>query len=200
MELQQYLVERVLMPLRMPDTGFWVEQPAQHARIAEAQVIAASGKRPAAVDKTRRNWQAGASGMVSTTADYARFSQMLLNGGELDGVRLLSRKTVEYMTSDHMPPGARVMSLPDAVVDTGPANGQSFGLGFAVRVSAGKSTFPGNVGDYSWVGAGGTQFWIDPKEEMFAILNFYAPGAVNSALRARYRTLMRNLVYQALVN
>ena len=200
MELQQFLMERVLRPLGMPDTGFWVEQTAQHARIAEAQADPASGKRPPAGDKTKRNWQAGGGGMVSTAADYARFSQMLLNGGELDGVRILSRKTVQYMTADHMPPGARVDGFPIAVIDTRPENGQSFGLGFAVRVSAGRSAIPGNIGDYSWVGAGGTQFWIDPKEEMFVIFNFYAPGPTNGAVRVKYWTLMRNLVYQALVN
>jgi CubicO group peptidase (beta-lactamase class C family) len=200
MELQQFLMERVFKPLGMPDTGFWVEQASQHARIAEAQADPASGKRPAAADKTKRNWQAGGGGMVSTAADYARFCQMLLNGGTLDGARILSRKTVEYMTADHMPPGARIDAFPIAVIDTRPENGQSFGLGFAVRVSAGRSAIPGSVGDYSWVGAGGPQFWVDPKEEIVAILNFYAPGSSNGAARVKYWTLMRNLVYQALEN
>jgi CubicO group peptidase (beta-lactamase class C family) len=201
MELGQFIAERILKPLQMPDTGFWVEQPSQHARIAEPQVSTATGKRPAVSDKTRRGWQAGGGAMVSTAADYARFSQMLLNGGELDGVRLLSRRTIDYMTSDHMPPKARVLGFPIAVIDTRPDNGQSFGLGFAVRVSAGRSGVPGSVGDYSWVGAGGPQFWVDPKEGLVAVLMFYLPGGgADGATRIKYWTLMRNFTYAALVN
>ena len=201
MELQQFVTERVLKPLGMPDTGFWVEQPSQHARIAEVLADPATGKRPAMSDKTRRNWQSAGGNMASTATDYARFSQMLLNGGELGGVRLLSRKTVEYMTADHVPPGTRVLGIPVAVMDTRAENGQSFGLGFAVRVSAGRSAIPGSVGDYSWTGIFGTQFWVDPKEQMFVVLMTQLPAAPSAdPMRAKYWTLMRNLVYGALVN
>ena len=199
MELLRFLDERILKPLRMTDTAFWYEQPAQRARIAEVQAEPATGKRQMMRDLTVRVRQAGGGGLASTVDDYARFCQMLLNGGELEGVRLLSRKTVEYMASDHLTPGMRVLGFPIAVIDTRPENGQSFGLGFAVRVSAGRSAVPGSVGDYSWTGASGTQFWIDPKEQMFAILMLQLPGPA-SAERIKYWTLMRNLVYQALEN
>ena len=168
MDLDRFTHERILKPLKMDDTGFWVEQPEKHGRIAQPQIDPATGKRPTVPDKSHRsNWLSGGGGMVSTAADYARFCQFLLNGGQLDGVRLVSRKTVAYMASDHLPPGTRVNNFPAAVLDARVENGQSFGLGFTVRVSPGRSAVPGSLGDFGWVGAYGTQFWVDPQEQMF---------------------------------
>jgi CubicO group peptidase (beta-lactamase class C family) len=115
--LDQFVAERVLAPLKMTDTGFWVERREKHGRIAEPQVDPATGKRPTVPDRTQKpNWLSGGGGMVSTAPDYARFCQFLLNGGKLDGARLLSRKTVEYMASDHLPlrhPGERIFGSSD---------------------------------------------------------------------------------------
>jgi CubicO group peptidase (beta-lactamase class C family) len=134
--------------------------------------------------------------MVSTTLDYARFCQFWLNGGELDGIRLVSRKTVELMTADHLPPGTKMG--PDMVrfqaLLPSPSMGQGFGLGFAVRNETGRNPLHGSAGDYFWGGAHGTYFWIDPKEKMFAVLMMQSPLS-----RLSYRWLMRQLVYQALI-
>jgi len=133
--------------------------------------------------------------MVSTAADYLRFSQMLLNGGELDGVRILSPRTVALMTSDHLSPGTPIglggqfgALMPDL------EQGQGFGLGFAVRVAPGHNPYPGSVGEFYWVGATGTTFWVDPKEKLVAIMMVQVPLTQTR----HYRSLIRNLVYQAL--
>ena len=135
--------------------------------------------------------------MISTAADYLRFSQMLLNGGELDGVRILSPHTVAHMTSDHLPPGTPIGSggqfgalMPDL------EQGQGFGLGFAVRVTPGHNPYPGSVGEFYWVGATGTTFWVDPREKLVAIMMVQVPLTQTR----HYRSLIRNLVYQALTD
>ena len=120
--------------------------------------------------------------------DYARFAQMLLNGGTLDGRRYLGSKTIAFMASDHM--GDLIKRGPYDLV--GP--GHKFGLGFAVRTDAGVSPAAGSVGDYAWGGAGGTYFWVDPAEKMFVVFMMQSPSK-----RAQYRPLLRNMVYAAIV-
>jgi CubicO group peptidase (beta-lactamase class C family) len=117
--------------------------------------------------------------------DYARFCQMLLNGGELDGNRVIGRKTLAFMASNHLDPKVKVEShlLPP---------GHGFGLGFAVRTDEGMAPFAGSVGQYFWSGMAGTFFWIDPKEELFALFLSQGPGQ-----REYFRTLVRSLVYAA---
>src|SRR5207344_982419 len=149
----------------MKDTAFYAE-PAKQARIAEG--FAKDPDTGAATNmlnvREPPRFLAGGQGLVSTAADYLRFAQMLLNGGELGGVRIVSRKTVEYMTSDHL--GAI----------RGPAPGYGFGLGFAVRLADGQSPSEGSAGDYNWGGAAGTYFWVDPKERLVAVWMMQAPG------------------------
>ena len=200
MELQDFLVKRILAPLGMNDTAFWLGDPGKKMRIAEAQADPASGKRPPLFDPMTKAWQSGGGGLVSTAGDYARFSQMLLNGGELDGVRILSRKSVDLMTSDHIPKGIAINHLADPAADVRPEVGNGFGLGFMVRVADGKSALPGTVGDYGWGGAFGTYYWADPKRGLFAIAMLQTPGPAAGPLRAKYRAEMRKLVYKALVN
>ena len=182
MDLDRVLEERILKPLGMRDTAFFAE-PAKHSRLAEA--FAKDSDSGAAIDllkvKEKPRYLAGGQGMVSTAGDYLRFAQMLLNGGQLDGVRIVSRKTVEYMASDHL--GAI----------RGPAPGYGFGLGFAVRTGAGVASTPGTVGDYNWAGLGGTYFWIDPRERLIAIWMMQAPNQ-----RTYYRELYRDMVYGAM--
>ncbi len=188
--LDVFLAERVLKPLRMKDTGFYVDPP-RHGRIAEPFENDPDTKAKANVPDVRSPPKilSGGGGMVSTAGDYGRFAQMLLGGGELDGVRILSRKTVELMTSDHL--GANVART--ALYFPGP--GYGFGLGFAVRVSEGGPSYAGSVGDYRWTGLFGTFFFVDPKEKLVAIwmmqrTDFFA----NAAIWNRYRSL----VYAAL--
>jgi CubicO group peptidase (beta-lactamase class C family) len=193
-----FIAERIAKPLKLADTGFWVE-PAKHARIAEAQISKASGQRPPLRDmKSRPNWISGGTGMVSTALDYARFCQLFLNGGQLDGVRLVSRKTIELMTTDHLPPGTPMS--PAVTEEFGahtpsPEMGQGYGLGFVVRNHAGRNPLHGSTGEYYWANFWGTYFWIDPKEKMLVVMMTQAP-----AQRWHYRYLIRELVYQAVAD
>jgi CubicO group peptidase (beta-lactamase class C family) len=133
-------------------------------------------------------WEPGGQGMVSTIGDYARFAQMLLNGGTLDGRRYLSPKTIAYMGSNHIGPGSRVVPGPYYL----PGPGFGFGLGFAVRTEAGVSPVEGSVGEMNWSGAGGTTFWVDPKENMFVVFM-----AQTVSQRVRLRVALKNIVYGA---
>ena len=136
--------------------------------------------------------------MLSTAGDYARFCQMMLNGGELDGARILSPHTVALMTSDQLPPSTErhsPVAMALGAFGPTPEMGTGFGLGFAVRTAAGRNPVPGSVGDFSWSGITGTYFWVDPKEKLVAVLMMQVPQAVN----VPYFRQTRTLVYQALV-
>jgi CubicO group peptidase (beta-lactamase class C family) len=199
MELGQFIEQRILKPLGMADTGFWVSEPAKHGRIAQALSDPATGKRPPLPDRTVKGWQSGGGGMVSTAGDYSRFCQMLLNGGELDGTRILSRKSVALMTQDQLPPGIPTNSSKIPVVDVRQEAGNGFGLGFMVRTAEGRSDISGSLGDYTWNGFFGTYFWIDPKRELFGIFMIQTPGA--SYVRTTgYWVRLRNLAYRALTD
>lgn len=188
--LDVLLDELILQPLGMHETGFWVD-PAQHHRIAEAFSVDPVTGVEVKLNQPRRrpNFLGGGGGMMSTVHDYLRFAQMLANEGELDGVRILSRKTLNFMTSDHLAslPGAK------AGASYSPGPGYGFGLGFAVRTESGCAAIPGSVGDFTWSGLAGTYFWVDPQERLLAILMIQAPEQ-----RIHYRQLFRNLVYAAL--
>jgi CubicO group peptidase (beta-lactamase class C family) len=194
MAFDDFFAQRIARPLKLADTGFWVD-PTRHARLAQPQ----SDKevQPSRPDvKSRPNRISGGGGMVSTPLDYARFCQFLLNGGHLDGVRLVSRKTIEFMTADHLVPGTPVSDpLRWGPLAPSPEMGQGFGLGFLVRNAAGRTPLPGSIGEFSWAGAAGTYFWIDPKERMYVVFMMHAP-----AQRRHYFYLMRQLVYQAVVD
>jgi len=198
-DFETFISERITKPLKLTDTGFWVEGTEKQARIAEPQGEPPDGKKPSAIDITKRpNWLSGGGGMVSTASDYARLCQLFLNGGILDGVRLLSPKTVALMTSNHLP--ANIQYAPVLQSQLGPSFpsaevGNGFGLGFCVRIAPGLNPQPGSVGDYSWAGYLGTYFWVDPQEELVAVLMMQI-----RANRNYYRSYMRDLVYQAIVD
>jgi len=197
--LDAFIQTRISGPLGMKDTGFMVARENAD-RVAEPQIDPASGKRPPMPrDLTvRPAFLSGGGGMVSTAPDYLRFAQMLLNGGELDGVRLLSRRTVALMTCDHLPPGVRFSASTRAQFEESsptPEFGQGFGLGFCVRKEAGRNPVPGSVGDFYWSGVHGTYFWVDPQAQLIGVLMLCAPD-----LRRHYRALMRQLTYQALAD
>src|SRR6202521_535808 len=183
--LGEYLQRRLFAPLGMIDTAFYV--PVQeHGRLAEA--FAKDPDTGAGVQLINVHdapkFESGGGGLVSTAGDYARFLQMLLNGGRLDGVRFLSRKTLELMTADHLGP---ITGAPDLLLP-----GYGFGLGFAVRLQPGIAHVPGSVGQYFWGGLAGTTFWVDPAEALFAIMLIQGPGQ-----RDYFRNLFRDLVYAA---
>jgi len=185
--LSAFLTERILAPLQMAETAF-------HAGAENADRLAEpfpadpwTGEKVQLFNMLEKPvMESGGGGLVSTTMDYARFCQMLLNGGVLDGNRIVARKTLQLMASDHLGPKVKLnghlVELP----------GHSFGLGFAVRTQEGMAPFAGSVGQFFWSGVAGTFFWIDPKEELFAVLMAQGPGQ-----REYLRTLLRSLVYAA---
>ena len=191
--LDVHLAERLFKPLVMRDTAFWIE-PAKHARIANTFAIDPVLKiaTPATDVRQPPARFSGGSGLVSTADDYLRFAQMLLNGGELDGVRILAPNTVAFMLADQLA-GVRGKLLPGSA-PPGPRPGYSFGLGFAIRNELGDSITLGNAGIADWNGIAGTNFWIDPKEKLAVVWMAQAPG-----LRPHYRQRIPNMIYGAMV-
>ncbi len=197
MPLDKFIEERITKPLKMGDTAFEVGADKK-ARGARPMKEGPKNELPSIPDVTEKfAWRSGGGGMVSTAADYARFLQMFANGGQLDGVRLVSRKTIDLMTADALPPDIRMGAdmFRFEALEPSARMGQGFGLGFAVRNVQGVNPLPGTPGDYYWGGAYGTYFWHDPRERMYVILMMQSPAA-----RLRYRFLLRDLVYQAMVN
>lgn len=191
--LGEFLEERLFGPLKMTDTAFSIRQDKTD-RLAQAfQKDPATGSpnRLLDVSKPPQN-DSGGAGAVSTASDYLRFTQMLLNGGELDGARVLSPTTIALMASDHLGSDIKQPAQPGELLLG--AKGYTFGLGFAVRKEQGIAGFPGSAGDYNWAGYGGTYFWVDPQQELVAVLMTQAPGPS----RAYYRRLLRQTVYQAI--
>lgn len=181
--------QRLLDPLGMKETSFYVTDPAKWTLIAEPMpddrmVGPVIGMRdPLDV----RRWESGGSGMVGTITDYARFAQMLLNAGTLDGRRHIAASTIAEMTSDHIGAGSGIAR--DYYYFPGAASG--FGYGFAVRTGeiAGE---PGPVGEFRWDGVGGTFFWIDPQDDMFVVFMAQTPSQ-----RGRIQAEIRKLVYDS---
>ena len=192
--LGKFLETRVFEPLKMNDSGFSVpaSKMTRLAQPFDKDPITGASIALIDVSKPPKNDSGGAGG-VSTAADYLAFSQMLLGGGRLNGARVLSRNTVALMTSDHL--GQKILdagTTPGELLLGSP--GYTFGLGFAVRREAGLAGVPGSAGEFMWAGYAGTYFWVDPKEEIAAVLMTQAPGPQ----RAYYRKLLKALVYQAL--
>jgi CubicO group peptidase (beta-lactamase class C family) len=167
--LDDFLQKKIFVPLKIKDTHFYLPQSKLSRFAANYQPDDKNGNRIKLVEapnaesryvKEPHVYFSGAGGLVSTAADYVRFHQMMLNGGELDGVRLLGRKTVELMTANH------IGDLP--IWLTGP--GYGFGLGYSVVRDVGASGQPGSIGQYGWGGAFCTYFQVDPKEELIAIV------------------------------
>lgn len=185
--LDVFFAERIFKPLGMVDTAFQVA-PDKVDRLAQPIPDVYTGKTPELLDLTKpQTFFAGGHGLVSTAADYLRFAQMLENGGQLNGVRILGRKTVEYMSANHV----------NERINKGtwlPGFGYGFGLGFATRLETGQSEWPGSPGEFFWAGFAGTYFWVDPQEELVPVFLSQEP-----VRRQYYRIQLRNLVYQAII-
>src|ERR1700704_62958 len=184
--LSAFLTERILAPLQMAETAFHTGEE-NAGRLAEPFATDPwTGEQVQLFNMLEKPvMESGGGGLVSTAMDYARFSQMLLNGGVLDGNRIVGRKTLELMASNHLGPEVKVDS------PLMPA-GHGFGLGFAVRTHDGLAPFPGSPGEFFWSGMAGTFFWIDPKEDLFAVFMMQGPGQ-----RQYIRIMLRNLVAAA---
>ena len=193
--LGEFLQERLFGPLKMTDTAFWVPA-AKMQRLAEPlEKDRFAGRAFPLFDVSSQPMNdSGGAGGVSTAADYLRFCQMLMNGGALDGARVMSRTTIKLMTSDHL--GNFIAQNPQPGELLLGTKGYSFGLGFAVRSGDGVAGVPGSQGEYMWAGYAGTYFWVDPKEQLTAVLMTQAP----SPQRAYFRKLVKQLAYQAITD
>jgi CubicO group peptidase (beta-lactamase class C family) len=185
--LDQFLENRLFKPLGMVDTGFWVP-PEKLSRLIDRP----GSLRPVMSDVTKPiTLFSGSGGLVSTAADYLRFCQMLLNGGELDGVRILKAATVRRMTTNALPPDIRFAG--DFFM--GPQAGSTWGLGFAVRNDPDRSlVVPGSVGSFSWSGISGTYFWVDPGDQLIAVQLIQVAPTTGGPLEQ----IFRDLTYGAL--
>ena len=190
MPLDQYLEERIFRPLHMTDTGFWVPE-AKWSRLATLYDRGANDKIVRATGDAQDGYKmkppflSGAGGLVSTTSDYLRFAQMLLNRGQLDGVRILSPKSIELMTSD---------LLGDLPIFDGPMlPGYGFGLSVAVNRGPAKTATIGSAGEYYWEGAAASLFFVDPSEDLLTV--FMIQKREGIAISREYK----RMVYQAIV-
>jgi CubicO group peptidase (beta-lactamase class C family) len=198
--LEEFLRQRIFAPLGMIDTGFHV--PAEKASRLAACYIATPDSRMKLQDEPQNSrylkppsFISGGGGLVSTITDYLRFCRMLLNGGVLDDARLLSPKTLELMTANHLPGGKELPDLSISLFSEASYAGVGFGLGFAVTTDPVRALVPGTPGDFFWGGMAGTYFWIDPREQLIVIFMTQLMQSTVYNLRRELRTL----VYSAFV-
>jgi CubicO group peptidase (beta-lactamase class C family) len=191
--LGQYLRTNLFTPLGMTDTGFSIS-PDKAARYAKPLPLDPDTGKPQARSPELTEplkFECGGGCSASTASDYLRFATMLMNRGRSGETQLLGRKTVDYMLSDQLGP-----NIKNQVGNTDPTRADyGFGLGLAVRTTPGIVRMMGSVGQFSWPGASGTDWWVDPKEELAVVYLSAAPGP----LRWHYRQLINALVYQAIV-
>ena len=194
-----FLKEKVIRPLGMIDTDFHVPA-AKHDRFAANYAAGAGGKLDLIDDPAKSRYLAprtvnsGGGGLVSTASDYLRFCKFMLNKGELDGARLLGRKTVELMTMNHLKGDMADMGMPRFSEST--YTGIGFGLGFSVTIDPAKAQIVGSPGEYAWGGAASTAFWIDPAEDMAVVLLTQLMPSSTYPIRRELRVL----TYQAIVD
>ena len=198
--LDEYFRQHIFEPLGMPDTAFWVDGEERRERLATNYLF--FGGTTSVMDKWDRSiyrkpppMLSGGGGLVSTMADYHRFTQMLLRGGELDGARLLSPRTVEFMTTNHLPGSRTLNEMGQVGFAEGVMEGLGFGLGFSINTSPAANGALGSAGDYGWGGAASTVFSIDPTEELtFILMTQLLPSSTYPIRRE-----LRATVYQTLL-
>ena len=194
MPFEQFLRERILGPLQMNDTDFFA--PADKASRLTACYTATPEQRMALQDDPQASpylnppkFISGGGGLLSTAADYLRFARMLLNGGELDGVRLISPKTIQLMTRNHLPGNQDLPQMSRSMFSEATYNGLGFGLGFAVAIDQPRTLILGSDGDYFWGGMASTLFWVDPAEQVIGIFLTQLMPSSAYAVRRELRTL-----------
>jgi CubicO group peptidase (beta-lactamase class C family) len=193
-KFEEFLRTKIFEPLKMRDTGFSV--PAKQVeRFAACYAMTAQGRVRQDDPTTSPYLQppslvSGGGGLVSTMADYLRFCRMLINGGELDGARLLSPKTIQLMTMNHLPDSKDLSQMSVSLFSEANYAGIGFGLGFSVTTDPSRTLIPGTAGDYSWGGAASTYFWIDPKEELIAVFMTQLMPSTLYSVRREFRTLV----------
>ena len=202
MPLDEFIRTRITEPLKMSETEFWVPE-SRADRLASLYVpspadgtaVPAPGPMGGGLDR-RPAMISGGGGITGTAADYLRFAHMLLNRGELDGVRLLGSRTVEFMTKNHLPGGVDLEQFGQSTFAETQFDGVGFGLGFSVVLDPVANEVLSSPGEFAWGGAASTAFWVDPKEEICAVfLTQLLPSSTHPI-----RPQLKQLVYQALVD
>jgi len=197
-KFEDYLRAKIFKPLGMVDTDFYVHA-GKESRLAACYAATPKGTMDLQDDPTKSpyleapDFVSGGGGLVSTASDYLKFCRMLINGGTFEGTQILSPKTIELMTMNHLPDGKDLPALSRSLFSEAMYNGIGFGLGFSVTMDPAKTLIPGSVGEYSWGGAASTSFWIDPKEELITI--FLTQLLPSSAYPIRRE--LRTMVYSA---
>ena len=203
-----FLKERIFDPLGMVDTAFYVPQE-KVSRFCACYAIGALGSKitsaqaPTLQDDplispylNPPTFVSGGGGLVSTATDYMRFARMLLQGGELDGVRLLGPRTLALMTANHLPGGVDLPRLSRSMFSEAIYEGVGFGLGFATTVTPAATLIPGSAGDFFWGGAASTFFWVDPREDLIVLfLTQLLPSSAHPVRRQ-----LRTMVYSAITD
>jgi CubicO group peptidase (beta-lactamase class C family) len=198
----QYLREHIFEPLGMTDSGFHVSA-GKESRFAACYAFTPKNPMMLFDDPARSPYLqppsmvSGGGGAVSTASDYLRFCRMLLNGGTLDGVQILSPKTIALMTLNHLPDGQDLPALSRSLFSEVTYNGVGFGLGFAVTLDTTRTMLPGSIGDYFWGGAASTYFWIDPREELITIFMTQLMPSTTYQIRRELRTLVYSAFSEA---
>ena len=200
----KFVREKILTPLKMGDTDFQLEKDRRH-RFAACYALK-DGKLELFDDPLKSPWfarpklESGGGGLAGTADDYLRFCRMLLNKGELEGVRLLSPKTVALMTANHLPGGKEIADLSPAADSFNESGyrGIGFGLGVAVTLDPARVGIPGTAGEFTWGGMASTTFFVDPKEEMAVV--FMTQAILDTARRVRLRRDLRSLIYGAMTH
>jgi len=199
--LDVFFGEHLFAPLGMTDTGFFVP-PEKFSRFAPCYALGPKGdvvvyETPEkSVFRSKRSYLAGGGGLVGTASDYLRFCQMLANGGSLGSAQILSPKTVELMTRNHLPGGKDIPSSTNgSYTEAAMYNGVGFGLGFSVVLPVHEPLMPRSVGSFAWGGAASTFFWVDPAEELVCV--FMAQLVPSNAYPIHAQ--MRELVYSAFI-
>jgi CubicO group peptidase (beta-lactamase class C family) len=199
--LDDYFAEHIFGPLGMTDTGFFVDEDRLH-RLAALYAMPAGGREIVRFDQMGQAAHkppkvlSGGGGLVSTTRDYTRFTWMLLGGGELDGTRLLSPRTVQLMTRNHLPGGADLQTCGRPLYAEVRFDGVGFGLGFARLLDPAAAKVAGNAGEFNWGGLASTAFWVDPADEVTAVFMTQLMPSSTYPLRPQ----LRQLVYQAVID
>jgi CubicO group peptidase (beta-lactamase class C family) len=196
----EFLKEQIFEPLEMEDTDFFVPGDKVHRLAANYEHTDDDGMRLVDSPETsiylKKRLLSGGGGLVSTVQDYHRFAQMLLNKGEYDGTRILGRKTVELMTSNHLPGGGDLTSMGQAVFSETPYDGIGFGLGFSVMLDPATAQILGTPGEFAWGGAASTYFFVDPQEDLVVILLTQLLPSSSYPIRRELRVL----AYQSIIH
>ena len=194
MPFEQFMKRRIIEPLKMVDTDFYVP-PAKADRLAACYSLTPKGV--VLQDDPRKSpylappsFVSGGGGLVSTARDYMRFCQMLLNGGELEGARLISPKTLELMSANHLPGGQDIATMSRSLFSESAYAGLGFGLGFATTIDPAATLIPASKGDLSWGGAASTFFWADPREQLAVVLMTQLLPSSAYPIRRELRTLV----------